>query len=153
MEIKKQHEIRLANNDDINDLVRLLHELFTQDSEFEPDYEKQKSGLEIIINNPEIGEILVVLIGGRIVGMVNMLYSVSTVLGGKVVILEDMIIEKKFRKNGFGLALLSEAIRYSREKQFLRITLLTDYNNEIAINFYRNLGFTKSQMIPMRLVF
>ena len=146
-------EISIATIEDIDELIRLLNILFSQDIEFEPNREKQSAGLSKIISNPEIGEILVLKIEGRIIGMVSLLYSVSTALGGKVAILEDMVIDSDFRNRRLGTELLSEAIGYARENGCLRITLLTDYNNEQAIHFYKGFGFSKSQMIPMRLVF
>ena len=146
-------EIRIAAKSDINELVGLLNDLFTQDIEFEPNYDKQKNGLERIIENPEIGEILLLKTEEKIVGMVSLLYTVSTALGGKVAILEDMIISKAYRKNGFGKLLLNEAISLSKNRNCLRLTLLTDYNNNIAIHVYESFGFKKSEMIPMRLIY
>ena len=146
-------EISTASIIDIPDLVDLLNDLFTQDIEFVPDLKKQKIGLEAIINNPEIGEILVLKGDGNILGMVSLLYSISTALGGKVAILEDMIIHKDYRQKGLGKELLGEAIRFAKGRNCLRLTLLTDFNNDAAINFYRQFGFKKSEMIPMRLVF
>ena len=146
-------EISIATVEDIDGLIRLLNILFSQDIEFEPNLEKQSAGLCKIISNPAIGEILVLKIDGRIIGMVSLLYSVSTALGGKVAILEDMIIDNDFRNRRLGTELLNEAIGYSRENGCLRITLLTDYNNDPAIHFYKGFGFAKSPMIPMRLVF
>lgn len=146
-------EISIARMNDLPELTDLLNDLFTQDIEFVPDLKKQKAGLEAIINNQEIGEILVLKGDGQILGMVSLLYSISTALGGKVAILEDMIIHKDHRKKGFGKELLGEAICFSKERNCLRLTLLTDFNNDPAINFYQQFGFIKSEMIPMRLVF
>ena len=146
-------ETGIATIEDIDELIRLLNILFSQDLEFVPNREKQGAGLHKIISNPGIGEILVLKIDGRIIGMVSLLYSVSTALGGKVAILEDMVIDSDFRNRRLGTELLNEAIGYARKNGCLRITLLTDYNNEPAIHFYKGFGFTKSQMIPMRLVF
>jgi GNAT superfamily N-acetyltransferase len=146
-------EISVASLNDLPELAELLNDLFTQDIEFVPDLKKQKSGLEAIINNPEIGEILVLKGEGQILGMVSLLYSISTALGGKVAILEDMIIHKNYRQKGLGKELLGEAIRFSKERNCLRLTLLTDFNNDPAIQFYQQFGFKKSEMIPMRLVF
>lgn len=148
-----EKEICLACKDNLVDLARLLNELFTQDIEFEPDFEKQETGLVKILSNPEIGEILVLKIDNKIVGMVSLLYSISTALGGKVAILEDMIIDKGYRNEGFGKELLNEAINFAKDRNCLRLTLLTDFNNDTAINFYQRAGFKKSEMIPMRLVF
>ena len=146
-------EISIASMNDLPELTDLLNDLFTQDIEFVPDLKKQKAGLEAIINNPEIGEILVLKGEGQILGMVSLLYSISTALGGKVAILEDMIIHKNYRQKGLGKELLGEAIRFSKERNCLRLTLLTDFNNDPAIQFYQQFGFKKSEMIPMRLVF
>lgn len=146
-------EISIANVNDLPELAELLNDPFTQDIEFMPDLKKQKAGLEAIISNPEIGEILVLKGDGQILGMVSLLYSISTALGGKVAILEDMIIHRDYRQMGLGKELLGEAIRFSKEWNCLRLTLLTDFNNDAAINFYQHFGFKKSEMIPMRLVF
>ena len=146
-------KISIACLNDLPELADLLNDLFTQDIEFVPDLEKQKNGLEAIIRNPEIGEILVLKGDGKILGMVGLLYSISTALGGKVAILEDMIIHQDYRQKGLGKELLGEAIRFSKERNCLRLTLLTDFNNDTAINFYQHFGFKRSEMIPMRLVF
>jgi len=145
--------IRIAKSEDVADLVDLLNELFSMDLEFEPNNEIQRTGLLAIIQNPELGCILVKCINRKIIGMVSVLYSVSTALGGKVGILEDMIISEKYRAMGNGRNLLESAMNFAKENNCLRLTLLTDYNNEPAIEFYKQFGFFKSQMIPMRLIF
>ncbi len=146
-------EIRIANTGDLPELVGLLNELFTQDIEFEPDYAVQERGLQKIIGNHEVGDILVLVIDGKIIGMVSLLYSISTALGGRVAILEDMIISKDYRSRGLGKELLGKAIVFSKQQNCLRLTLLTDFDNDVAIKFYKGFGFSKSAMIPMRLVF
>ena len=146
-------QITLATLADLDELVHLLNVLFTRDIEFEPDYIKQRIGLELIILNPEIGEILVMKIDGKVLGMVSLLYSISTALGGKVATLEDMVIAEEFRRKGLGAELLKEAISFARKRGCLSLTLLTDFNNDTAIKFYERAGFNLSKMIPLRLVF
>ena len=75
----------------------------------------------------------------HVIGMVSFLYSISTALGGKVALLEDMIIDKNYWKGGYGKRLLKDAINLSLKRECLRITLLTDFNNDIAIKFYDGL--------------
>jgi GNAT superfamily N-acetyltransferase len=146
-------QISIATLAELDELVELLIVLFTQDIEFEPDYAKQKAGLEQIISNPALGEILIMKIDGKVVGMVSLLYSISTALGGKVAILEDMVMSKDFRGKGLGKELLKEAIAFAQKRGCLRLTLLTDFDNESAIRFYQSAGFSLSKMIPLRLVF
>jgi len=126
-------EISIAKPSDIEALIKLLSILFTQDIEFEPDYQKQKRGLDQIIQSPEIGEILILKIDGNIIGMVSLLYSISTALGGKVAILEDMVIHPDYRSQGYGKLLLNEAIVFAKRRNCFRITLLTDFDKETAI--------------------
>ena len=77
---------------DIPALCELLNVLFTQEQEFNPDVEAQSRGLGKIIADPEIGCILVARRQQQVIGMVNLLYTVSTALGERVAILEDMVI-------------------------------------------------------------
>lgn len=142
--------IEKATLNEVAQCCELLNQLFSQDLEFVPDNEKQTAGLTQIIDNPNIGEILVLKKDNKVIGMVSLLYSISTALGSKVVVLEDMIIDKEHRTSGYGSMLLEKAIAFAKERGCLRITLLTDYNNDVAIHFYKKYGFEKSQMIVMR---
>ncbi len=145
--------IEIAKINDIPKLSNLLTTLFSQEIEFIPNAKSQEAGLKEIIQNPSIGEILTIRKGDEIIGMVSLLYSVSTALGGKVATLEDMVIAPEFRQNGFGTKLLQKAIEHVQSIGALRITLLTDCDNEIAIKYYEENGFTKSSMIPLRQIF
>jgi GNAT superfamily N-acetyltransferase len=88
---------------------------------------------------------------GQIVGMVNLLFTISTALGERVALLEDMVVSPEVRGTGIGAKLLSEAISLARERGCKRITLLTDRSNEAAQRFYAKQGFVLSSMVPMRL--
>lgn len=130
-------EISSAVISDIPELCAPLSDLFAQEAEFQPDYEAQHRGLEAIISNDEIGDILVVRSSGSIVGMVNLLYTISTALGERIALLEDMVIVPQVRGLGAGSHLLEYAIEFARRKDCARITLLTDDNSEGADRFYQ----------------
>lgn len=89
--------------------------------------------------------------GDQIVGMVNLLFTISTALGERVALLEDMVVSPAGRGIGVGTKLLSEAISYARVQGCKRMTLLTDRSNESAQRFYAKQGFVVSSMVPMRL--
>jgi len=145
-------KIDIANRNDIPRLNELLTLLFTQERDFSPDNARQAEGLERIIADPAVGHILVLRQYGEIVAMVNLLYTVSTVLGGRVAILEDMIVHPAHRGMGVGSNLLYAAIEFARGEGCRRITLLTDHDNSGAIRFYRNHDFIQSSMVPLRLL-
>jgi len=141
-----------ASTADIPFLCELLNQLFSLESEFKPDYETQSRGLSSIIASPEIGCILVARHRQQVVGMLNILYTVSTALGGRVAIFEDMVVAESKRNLGIGTLLIEQAIQVARQNDCKRITLLTDRDNQVAQRFYRRLGFKVSTMIPMRLL-
>ena len=144
-------QVTHATRNDIPELCELLDLLFTQEAEFQPDRAAQTRGLMQIIDNSEVGRILVARQGSDIVGMVNLLFTVSTALGARVALLEDMVVHSEFRGSGIGSALLQYAIAFARSVGCQRITLLTDRTNVPAQRFYQRHGFILSEMIPLRL--
>jgi GNAT superfamily N-acetyltransferase len=142
--------IETATLDDINALCDLLAVLFSQEAEFKPDYQAQQTGLQAIISNPDIGIILLARHNDKVVAMVSLLFSISTALGGRVAMLEDMVVLPDKRGLGIGSILLNAAIKTARESGCQRITLLTDSDNEIAHKFYEKQGFTRSAMLAFR---
>jgi ribosomal protein S18 acetylase RimI-like enzyme len=146
-------EISRATVEDIPQLCELLALLFDQEAEFRPDRGLQESGLRQIIDFPERGLILALREGRAAIGMVNILFTVSTALGGRVAILEDMVVRPDCRSRGAGSMLLEAALSLARSSGCLRVTLLTDAANVAAQRFYRGHGFRRSEMVPMRLLF
>jgi len=147
------HRISKAILDDIPHLSALLSLLFSQEADFTPDPAKQSAGLREIIQHPDIGCILVMKEGDAVIGMVNILYTVSTACGGRAALVEDMVVRPARRDRGLGSVLLSAAIQEARSAGCLRITLLTDRTNDPAIRFYQRHGFVLSEMVPLRLMF
>src|SRR5919109_137888 len=132
-----------ATAKDLPQLVELLHVLFTDEAEFQPNAEKQKRALEAILGNPSVGKL--------VVAMANLLYTISTAEGGKAALFEDLVVHPEERKRGIGEALLKYVVAQARADGVLRITLLTDMQNERAQAMYRRAGFVGSTMRPMRL--
>lgn len=144
-------EIHTAVRSDVPQLTVLLDTLFSQETEFSPNSELQTLGLEAIIDGEGVGDILVAKEAEQIIGMLSLLYSVSTALGSQVATLEDMVVAPQHRGRGVGTALLKHAIAFAREIGCKRITLLTDKENEAAHQLYEQQGFTKSTMLTYRL--
>jgi GNAT superfamily N-acetyltransferase len=148
----KDIHITLATESDISALCSLLAMLFAQEQEFQPNRDRQQRGLNGIITHPELGCIWVAHVDEKPVGMVNVLYSLSSALGGKVALLEDMVVDPAYRRCGIGSRLLNHAVAQAQNHDCLRITLLTDQGNSEAQAFYRRHGFVLSSMLPMRLM-
>jgi len=140
-----------AARSDIPRLVELLGLLFSQEREFTPDPEKQSEALEAILADRSRGRIFVAREGSEVVGMASLLYTISTAEGGKAALFEDLIVDPKHRGKGIGSKLIEYVIQQARAEGVLRITLLTDLENDTALGLYRKLGFVDSPMQPMRL--
>ncbi len=144
--------IEQATLEDLPQLTDLLFELFTQEGDFVPDRGKQMRGLRLLLEQPNRGRIFVLRQNGTILGMINLLFTISTAEGGFVIMLEDVIVHRDYRGRGFGDMLLRHAVEYAKKKDFARITLLTDRLNAEGQRFFREHGFVESKMIPMRLM-
>jgi ribosomal protein S18 acetylase RimI-like enzyme len=144
-------EFGLAKPADLPRLVELLGILFESEAEFSPNAEKQRAALQAILADPSRGKIFVARDGREVVAMASLLYTVSTAEGGKAALFEDLVTAPEHRKRGIGEALLKHVVTQARAEGVLRITLLTDMQNERAQAMYRRVGFVGSPMKPMRL--
>ena len=144
--------IEQATLEDLPQLTDLLYDLFTTEADFVPNRAKQMRGLRLILEQPSRGRIFVLRQNGTILGMINLLFTLSTAEGGFVIMLEDVIVHRAHRAKGFGDKLLKHAIEYAKKKDFLRITLLADRLNEQGQRFFKDHGFFESKMIPLRLI-
>ena len=146
--------IEPATLDDLPKLTELLFELFSQEADFIPNRDKEMRGLRLLLEQPSRGRIFVLRApAGKIIGMINLLITISTAEGGFVLVLEDLIIHGDYRHQGFGTRLLDYAVDFAKKKNFLRITLFADKSNERLKRFFLKNGFVESDMIPMRMYF
>ena len=141
----------VAVQKDLPRLVELLGMLFESEAEFSADANKQRTALHEILAHPAKGKIFVAREGRDVVAMASLLYTISTAEGGKAALFEDLVVAPEHRKRGIGAALLKHVVEQARAEGVLRITLLTDMQNERAQAMYRRVGFVGSPMKPMRL--
>ena len=139
-----------ATAEDLPALADLLAELFTLESDFVPDRAKQLAGLGLILDNPALGRLFVLRDGDRVAGMANALVTVSTAEGGRVLLLEDVIVGATYRGGGAGRLLVEHVLAWAREQGMARVTLLADRDNAPALAFYERLGFLPSGMGVLR---
>ena len=141
-----------ATIEDLPALTTLVMELFAASGDFSPDRSVQERGLQLILEQPNRGRIFVLRNNHRIFGMVNLLFTISTARGGFVILMEDVIVHPNHRGQGYGTMLLKHVVDFAKQKNFKRITLLTDKISEESQEFFRKNGFEHSNMIPMRRI-
>lgn len=86
----------------------------------------------------------------RIIGMVNLLFTISTAVGGFVVLMEDIVVHPDHRRQGYGSLLLEHVVSFAEAKNFRRTTLLTDKMSPPSQKFFSRHRFEFSHLIPMR---
>ncbi len=148
---KELARVEPATIEDLPDLVELVMDLFQMEEDFVPDRNRQEHGLRLILEDPSRGRIMVLRTDHRIIGMANLLFTISTASGGFVVQMEDVIVHPEHRGHGYGSQLMTYIIDFARKKNFKRITLLTDRISAESQRFFQKFEFQFSQMIPMRL--
>jgi GNAT superfamily N-acetyltransferase len=142
--------IDFATAADLPAMADLLYELFTLESDFQPERDKQLAGLQLILDTPALGRLFVLRVAGKVAGMANALITVSTARGTPVLLLEDVIVSHAYRGGGHGRALIEQVCAWARSQGMTRVTLLADQDNAPALAFYEKLGFEKSAMVVRR---
>ncbi len=141
-----------ATLEDLPALTELVMNLLSDSGDFTPDPELQERGLRLILEQPNRGRIFVVRNMDRIFGMVNLLFTISTARGGFVILMEDVVIHPDHRGQGYGARLVDYVVEFAKQKNFKRITLLTDRMSAESQEFFKKQGFEHSHMIPMRKI-
>jgi GNAT superfamily N-acetyltransferase len=141
-----------ASIDDIEPCVGLLCVLFEQEADFTPAPEKHRAGLLAILAQPQFGRLYCARDDSRVVGMVSLLFTISTALGAPVAWLEDLVVAPTHRGHGLGEQLLSHALAEAKQRGVVRVSLLTDKDNHAARRLYARAGFEESRMVLYRLL-
>ncbi len=118
--------IRQAQSSDLQTLVGLLNILFSIESDFIPEPKKQLHGLMMILADMERCCAMVAEVNGEIAGMCTAQLVVSTAEGALSGLIEDMVIEPKYRGRGIGRKLLTTLENWCFSKGATRIQLLAD---------------------------
>ncbi len=149
-QVREMIEFGFAKVDEIAQLADLLGELFTLEGDFHPDRGRQLQALRTIFDNPGSGRIFVLRIDGKVEGMANALITISTAEGGRVMLLEDVIVSVAHRGSGLGRQLVEHVLAWAQREGLTRVTLLADRDNQSALRFYQKLDFSPSRMIVLR---
>ena len=142
--------IRYARADDIPAMTQLLQQLFAIEKDFTPDPERQVEGLRLLLEDRKSAILFVAEAEGRVVGMCSLLLVTSTAEGGRVGWVEDVVIEPDWRGKGIGRLLMTELEAEAQRRKLSRLQLLADRTNEMAIAFYKRMGWAETQLICLR---
>jgi hypothetical protein len=87
--------IRPARPEDIPRMCELLAELFSIESDFSPNVEKQVHGLRALTSDPSGQTLVLVAVSNwAVIDMATVQTLISTAEGGRVGLIEDVIVAK-----------------------------------------------------------
>lgn len=145
--------IHEARPEDLDDLVGLLGLLFSLESDFTPDAQKQREGLALMLGKgPRV--VLVAISSddgaGRVIGMATAQLVVSTAEGGPALLVEDVVVRPEARGRGIGKALIARIEAWGRRLGATRLQLLADRDNTGSHGFYEACGFSPTNLVCLR---
>ena len=130
-------------------MAEFLGRLFSIEKNFVIDVEKQKRGLELMLENKR-GILLKAETCGALVGMCSGQLLVSTAEGGPAVLAEDLFVPRQWRGRGVGSRLVHALEEWGRNKGCARIQILAAADNAPALAFYDRMGFARTGMVCLR---
>jgi GNAT superfamily N-acetyltransferase len=129
----------------------LLAELFSIESDFTPDVEKQIRGLSVLVAGPPGRScVLVAEERGMVVGMATVQTLISTAEGGRVGLVEDVVVQRDVRGRGIGTQLIAAIVDWARLHGLTRLQLLADRDNQPALDFYASGNWERTRLICLR---
>ncbi len=153
------HIRKIQNNDfqSIAKLVRQVHDLhYNNRPDIYNDIDPfEKSYFDFLMSDENTISI-VCEIDEEIVGIcittIRKPSSNPLIKARKIAYIENMCVDKNYRKNGIGKKLFDEAVRLSKKQGAVSVELMVwDFNSD-AISFYKKLGFSyKSHIMENKI--
>jgi GNAT superfamily N-acetyltransferase len=103
-------QIRNATIDDRERVIELLRTLLIPFGEVAEDWTDRAGIFQRLVENPDLGSILIAEVDGEIGGITTLSYPVALRCGGIYTCIEENIVDERFRGQGIGAALLKAAI-------------------------------------------
>lgn len=142
-------DIRVARQGDIDEMISLLQYLFSHEDDFQFIPENCHKGLAMLIDD-EHSQVLVAERDDSVIGMCSGQQNVSTAMGGKSLLVEDVVVNAQEQGMGIGTALLNNLAEWARSQGCKRMQLLADETNKKALAFYRSQRWSPTQLICLK---
>lgn len=131
--------IRKAHENDMERVHELIHELAV--------FEKEPEAVEVTVDDlkqagfstPKQMTCFVAEYKGKVEG-IALVYDRFSTWKGRVIHLEDLIVNRDMRGKGFGTKLLDAVVAYAHEQAVRRVSWEVLDWNEPAIKFYESKG-------------
>ena len=88
-------------------------------------------------------DVLVATVGSQITGFVDLWTFSDFVEGSNISIIQNLVVEPRFRRLGTADALMRRVLNLARRRGAREVHVSTEMRNKKAISLYRRHGFTK----------
>ena len=143
--------IEQASSIDIPALVGLLAVLFSIEQDFKPDTERQILGLAGVLASPNACIMVARSAQGEVIAMCSAQLVFSTAEGAHSAWIEDMVVHEAWRRRGIGRQVLEAVLAWASDSGASRAQLLSDLDNQPALDYYQHLGWDETRLIARRL--
>lgn len=140
--------IRRALPADAPAILALL-DAYSREVETNLDEDHLAAAMMPLIEQPELGDLLVADQNGSLVGYVVITWGWGIESGGAEALVDEMFVTSEFRNQGVGTLLMTAAIERAREKEVKVVFLETESNNPESRVLYDRLGFELESSIWM----
>ncbi|MGC9095224.1 MAG: GNAT family N-acetyltransferase [Candidatus Bathyarchaeia archaeon] len=107
--------------------------------------EERLSVLKGSLRDPDY-ELWVAEVDGEIVGFIDLWTINDFCHGGKLSYIQNLYVAPKYRRMGVGSKLLQKIIDRAKEKGALEVHVVTNFENNPAIQLYKKHGLTKESL-------
>ena len=139
MELK----IRPAKEEDFNSVFILLEQLWLDEKlDYKTLQDVFQSGLD---SNTQ--KLIIGILDDKIIGFCSLSIKNSLWQAGKMGHIDELIVDKIYRKNGFGKKLISAIDKIAKELKCKRIELDTALHRKEAHEFYELIGYENRALL------
>jgi GNAT superfamily N-acetyltransferase len=144
--------MRKASRDDVPRLVALMAEFYAEGA-YPLNHGRAADAFAALLADERLGHVWLIQSGLEDVGHVVVTLCFSMEYGGLIALLDDLFIQKAFRRAGLGTAALVEVRAFCANLGVRAVHVETGQDNAAAQGLYRRVGFvnTERQLLALRL--
>ena len=144
--------MRKASLIDIPKLVALMEEFYAEGG-YPLNHRRAAEAFNALLADERLGHVWLIQAASHDVGHVVMTLCFSMEYGGPVAFVDDLFVQRPFRRAGLGAAALAEARDFGAGHGVRAIFVETGHDNTAALAVYRRAGFanTDRQLLALKL--
>ncbi|HET8563094.1 MAG TPA: GNAT family N-acetyltransferase [Candidatus Binatia bacterium] len=135
-----QFQIRVATETDVPVILSFIKKLAVYERLEHEVVATEELLRETLFSSRRTAEVAIGSFENDPVGFVLFFHNYSTFLGRSGIYIEDLFVDERYRRRGFGKALLLYVARLAKARRCGRLEWSVLDWNEPAINFYKTLG-------------